>query len=113
VKIRYIHYGTLVADVEIPVGAQIYHEEHKLKIDRLILTNIRPLIDHILWSDPEFCKTSWTAVSRNGFALQYVQKQTDELCMVAVEQTGFALVYVEKLSDELVQVALQFMKNLK
>ena len=33
-------------------------------------------------------------LQQNGFALQYVQVQTPELCMAAVQEYGFALQYV-------------------
>ena len=36
------------------------------------------------------------AVEGNGDALQYVQKQTDEICLKAVERNGDALQYVEE-----------------
>ena len=36
------------------------------------------------------------AVKQNGYALQYVQNQTKEMCIEAVKQDGFALQYVNK-----------------
>jgi hypothetical protein len=35
------------------------------------------------------------AVQKYGYALQFVQNQTDEICMAAVRQNGFAAVYIK------------------
>ena len=37
------------------------------------------------------------AVERNGYALQYVNEQTEDICLKAVEQDGDALRYVNEL----------------
>jgi hypothetical protein len=94
----YLNYGTLMADVEIPPGAQVYHGSNKLKADKIIITNIRPIEDHILWSDPDFCRI---VVTHDSFALRFVKEQTDELCNLAVPKTGEAL-----LTDELCKIAV-------
>jgi hypothetical protein len=35
------------------------------------------------------------AVKENGCALQYVQNQTDAICLEAVKQTGYAVKFVQ------------------
>jgi hypothetical protein len=47
------------------------------------------------------------AVEGNGDALQYVQKQTDEICLKAVERNGYALRYVQKQTDEICLKAVE------
>jgi hypothetical protein len=43
------------------------------------------------WNSEDYCKT---AVQEDGYALQYVHKQTPELCKLAVQQNGYALLFV-------------------
>ena len=45
------------------------------------------------WSNTEYCKT---AVSQDGYALQYVREQTEDICKTAVSQDGDALPYVRE-----------------
>jgi hypothetical protein len=40
------------------------------------------------------------AVEQNGDALRYVKDQTEDVCLKAVEQNGYALRYVNKLVFE-------------
>ena len=40
-------------------------------------------------------KEALEAVKQNGFALQYVKEQTEEICLEAVKQDGYALKFVE------------------
>lgn len=53
---------------------------------------------------PEICMA---AVQKNGCALQYVKKQTQKLCMAAVQQTCWALKYVEKQTPKICMTAVQ------
>ena len=53
---QYIEYGPLIADVELPADATVYTEEHKLKADKIILKNIKPIQEHQCWSDLNFSK---------------------------------------------------------
>jgi hypothetical protein len=46
-------------------------------------------------------KEALEAVKQNGYALQYVAKQTDEICLEAVKQDGYALCYVARQTDEI------------
>ena len=46
------------------------------------------------------------AVTRNGYALQYVQHQTPEICLAAVTQLGDALMYVRKQTPEICLAAV-------
>ena len=39
------------------------------------------------------------AVKRNGFALQFVMDQTEEICLEAVKQNGLALKYVQNQTE--------------
>ena len=41
------------------------------------------------------------AVKQDGYALNVIDVQTDELCLEAVKQSGWALQYVEEQTDEL------------
>jgi hypothetical protein len=41
------------------------------------------------------------AVKQNGYALRYVHKQTEEICLEAVKQDGSALQYIHKQTEEI------------
>ena len=41
-------------------------------------------------------KEALAAVKQNGYALQYVSEQTEEICLAAVKQDGYALQYVSE-----------------
>ncbi len=43
----------------------------------------------------EMAYLSLVAVKENGFALQFVRTQTEEICKAAVGQNGYALIYVK------------------
>lgn len=47
------------------------------------------------------------AVKRNGLALQFVKKQTQKICMMAVQQNGLALQYVKEQTTEINLAAVQ------
>ena len=39
------------------------------------------------------------AVKKDGYALRYVNEQTEQICIEAVKQSGFALRYVNKQTE--------------
>jgi hypothetical protein len=45
-------------------------------------------------------------VKQNGLDLQFVKKQTKELCLAAVVQDGRALEFVKKQTPEIIKIAL-------
>ena len=46
-------------------------------------------------------------VSKNGMSLEYVEKQTPEICLAAVKQDGRALRYVKDQTPELCLAAVK------
>ena len=40
-------------------------------------------------------------MKKYGYALRYVKKQNDEICLEAVKQNGYALKYVKKQNDKI------------
>ena len=45
------------------------------------------------------------AVKQNGYTLQYVNNQTEEICLEAVKQTGTTLQYVNNQTKEICIIA--------
>lgn len=43
--LSYCNYGTMIAEVEIPKDAVVFHFGNKFKADRIILKNLRPLLN--------------------------------------------------------------------
>lgn len=93
---RYLEYGVLIADVEIPTDAKVYEEEHKLKADQLILKNIIPLNDHECWLDAEFCKLAATIDSN---ALKYIKNRS---------KLPFTISILQKLMKQLSEYKKKF-----
>ena len=50
---------------------------------------------------------SLAAVKKDGWALQFVKEQTEEICLAAVEQYGWALKYVKEQTSEICLAAVQ------
>jgi hypothetical protein len=50
---------------------------------------------------------SLKAVEQDGYALRYVQNQTEEICLKAVEQDGNALQYVQNQTEEICLKAVE------
>ena len=46
------------------------------------------------------------AVNQDGWALKYVQNQTEEICLAAVNQDGYALQYVQNQTEEICLAAV-------
>ena len=40
-------------------------------------------------------------MKQNGYALQYVREQTEEICLEAVKKDGYALRYVNEQTEEI------------
>ena len=75
-------------DVVVPDEAKIVDMNDKLKTDKFILSNKRSI-----WLDQEICKL---AVKQDGYALRYVEYQTEEICKLAVQEIGCALYHVKE-----------------
>ena len=52
-------------------------------------------------------KEALAAVEQDGFALRYVQMQTEEICLAAVKQKGYALRYVQMQTEEICLAAVK------
>ncbi len=109
---KFLEYGTLIADVEVPEGVEIYADPDgdKWKAPSIIISNIRLINDLPQWNDYAF----WlSAVQRdeNGYVLYHVPEKlkTGEICLAVVRQTGLALEDVpEKLkTEEICLIAIQ------
>ena len=90
--------------VTIPDDAQIYIEGNKFKADKIILSERQEIGNLEEWKDVCYCLE---AVRRNGFALEYVRKQTPEICLAAVKEGGLALQYVLQHTQEICLVAVK------
>ena len=47
------------------------------------------------------------AVKQDGFALRFVKKQTEAICHAAVKQNGYALCYVHEQTEAICKAAVQ------
>ncbi len=111
----FLQYGTLIADVVIPEGVEIYADPecikgrpYKWKAPSIIISNIRLINDLPQWNDYAF----WLSiVQENGCDLYHVPNKlkTVEMCLSAVQQNGGALAYVpdELKTKEMCLVAVR------
>jgi hypothetical protein len=112
---KFLEYGTLIADVKVPEGVEIYADPvgdnahpYKWKAPSIIISNVRSIKDLPQWNDLSF----WlAAVRQNGNALKLVPEnlKTAEMCLAAVQKNGEALYYVPKVlkTAELCLIAVQ------
>ena len=47
------------------------------------------------------------AVKQNGYALQYIKDQTEEMCLAAVKEDGYALKFVKEQTEEMCLAAVK------
>ncbi len=97
---KFLEHGTLIADVKVPKGVEIYDEPnkdnsqpYKWKASSIIISNIRKVSDLPQWNDLSF----WlSAVQKDVHTLRFVpyELKTTELCLAAVQRCGGALQYV-------------------
>jgi len=93
-------YGHKLASVKIPDDAIIHIGDDKFKVNKLIIESI------IYFRDVP--NSFWINIlPKNGYALEHVTDQTDELCKLAVNQNGYALQYVKNPTNELCVLAVQ------
>ncbi len=104
--VKFLNYGTLIADVGVPPGTEIYAdpEGSKWKAPRITLSNIRRIEDMPQWRDPAFCLK---AVNIDGGSIKYVVHQTEDLCITAVSRFGDVLRYVIKQTEKICLAAVR------
>src|SRR5437660_10212848 len=112
-------------EVTIPEDSQVYIEEAKFKIDKIILGERKLISDLEEWNNEDFClravklnsdafqhvhnqteQICLEAINKNMHALEYVKNQTDQLCLAVVRQNGRALKYVKNQTDEICLAAV-------
>jgi hypothetical protein len=104
--IRFLEYGTTIANVNLPKDARVVQEDYyKWKADKIILSNIQPIEDWEMWNDSKFCLTA--VHQSNRVILQFVKKQTPKICLAAVRQDGLALQFVKDQTPEICLAAVR------
>ena len=68
------------------------------------LKNKKKEIIRFDYDNPEECLE---AVKQNGWALQFVKEQTEEICLEAVKQNGWALQFVKEQTEEICLAAVK------
>ena len=75
--------------------------------------------NNIIGFNPDNINECIKAVKENGYALQYVKEQTEDICLAAVKQNGFALQYVKEQTPEICleavkqnELALRYVKDI-
>ena len=86
-------------DVVIPNDAKIFVLRNKIKCDKFIISN-----KQYIWNNYTLCLE---AVKQNGWNLQWVSEQTEELCSLAIKQNGDVLMLVENQTEKLCLESVQ------
>ena len=95
---KWMGYGSKLAFITIPETAKVHHFGDKSKANCIFIEKIIDLQDWNEWENKEFCLE---AVKQYGFALRYVENQTEKICLEAVKQNGFALQFVKNQTEEM------------
>jgi len=102
-------YGKKLALIEIPDDARVYVERDKFKADKIIIKDITNFDDvpDSFWIN--ILSKNGYAVHQNGYVLEYVKNQTEEICKLAVQHHGYALKYVKEQfkTEEICKLAVQ------
>jgi hypothetical protein len=96
----------LIADVTVPVDAQVYAEPcgTKWKADQLVLSNIRPLRQFFAELDEAtVCKI----LARKGYMLEFVDNQTEAMCMAVVRADPLQLEHVKNQTEAVCMEAIR------
>lgn len=121
---KYLAAGNWIAQVTIPEDVEVVRHDDHMKADRIILSDVQPIQDWEAWSDPEFCAAAvkqniaalkfikvpsvlLEAAKENGFALQFIEHQTNEICLAAVQENGMSLEFVKRQTDEICRAAVE------
>jgi len=96
------NYGNKIAIIEVPDDARVYVEESKFKADKLIIKEIVKFMDmsYIFWAN---------ILLKDYRALEYIKKQTEEICKMALKKNWKALKYVKESfqTEELCKLAIR------
>lgn len=96
---RYLSYGAQIAEVKLPLDAQVWASDDKLKTDKLILGVPTKFEDANL---------DWlAAVKYDGLLLRYVRNQTDEIVRAAVGQNVDAITQALMQPEDVCQYAIR------
>ena len=102
---RYLGYGVYVAEVEIPADAVVLKDDGCIKVDKIIIKNVKKLKDFDeLWCNEKLCIKS---VKEDIKSLRYVKEQTEKICLAAVKNDGAALEYVKKQTEKICLAAIE------
>jgi hypothetical protein len=125
---NFLHYGGLIAIVTVPDDAFVYTEMGKFKANKIILTNIVPIGESKLWSDPEFCSRAVSMHPLMGVyspehqhsikyckkmadllpsAIRHMDNQLPEICTVAIKRDPFSIQHVRDQTSELCKLAIE------
>ena len=69
--------------VIVPDDALVYEENDKVKADKIILSERKQIAEFRFSS----IKLAMSQLDQNGLVLQFIPKQTLEMCLAAVRQT--------------------------
>lgn len=124
---RFFEFGIYIADISLcsalldESDSLLYKDPRgdKLKTNKFIITKITLIKDHELGKLFVKQKSNATsskidvsklienkeyleAVKQNGLALEYIENQTDEICMEAVKQNCWALQFVKNQTHKII-----------
>jgi hypothetical protein len=113
--IDFLEYGTLIADVKVPEGIEVYADPmgKKWKAPQIIITNIREIKDLPEWNDVEFCRR---ALKRCVVSLKYIKPENythdgyESILLLAVNYYPNALMYIpeEKCTRNVYLAAVRY-----
>jgi hypothetical protein len=94
----YLSYGPLIADVTVPLDANVVQFADKFRADRIYISNIRR------W-DRELDLEK--ALNNNGSAIKHIQNPSDELLLMAIRRNARNIQYIKNPTDEMKLAAIK------
>ncbi len=108
-----------IVDVELLPDSQVVHMDDKLKTDKFILKNKRPISEELKQLAVQF--NAWViqfikdpsevlkqlAVQEDGFSIQLFKDPSEELQKLAVQENGLSIQFIENPSYQVQKLALQ------
>ena len=95
------------------INEYTYDDEYDTnkRIDKKVSsTDIAELIFNKILLNKNDTNDDLLMVQKNGLALEYVKKQTEEICLAAVKKTGYVLEYVIEQTEEICLAAIKHTK---
>lgn len=121
---QFLNNGSKLAFISIPDDAKAEFAGSRIQADKIVVTKIIDLKDWEMWENEEFCikairrysnvakyiknpEILFNAIKWNPLALEFVENQTEEMCLEAVSRQPYTIQFVKNRTDKICAKALE------